>query len=171
MADLCIPSTFTAPTVFGAEILSLEASVLPNISAFIPDQLRLTQPTVILDNASVCNITITYTHPGQNDKVTVETWLPIGNPKPWNGRLQAVGGGGLVAGRMEFVYVSMMGAIGDGYATVTTDAGVGTSLESADWVVKSPGNVDLVGMNNFGTVSLNDEVSFAPPFSSPTPKS
>ncbi|PYH45467.1 tannase and feruloyl esterase [Aspergillus saccharolyticus JOP 1030-1] len=41
-----------------------------------------------LDN---CNVNITLTHPGENDTVLVEVWLPL-DAKDWNGRFLATGG-------------------------------------------------------------------------------
>jgi hypothetical protein len=154
----CSPTTFTPPSVFGAEILSVEASLVTNYSATAPDLYRFTQPSTQLHNATFCNVTVSYTHPGQNDKVITEAWLPVDN---WNGRFQAVGGGGWVAGRFFLSYSAMNGALADGYATITTDAGLGASLDAGPWALRSPGNVDLALLQNLASVSLNDEVCVA----------
>lgn len=42
-----------------------------------------------------CNVSAILTHPGANDVVYTELWLPLAG---WNGRFVATGGGGLVAG-------------------------------------------------------------------------
>lgn len=152
----CVPATFTTPAVFGAEILSINAAPVTNFSASVASALRFTGPSIEVRNATFCNITVTYTHPGQDDSVTVEAWLPMRSPE-WNGRLQAVGGGGFAPGRFGLSYGTMMGALGDGYATITTDAGVGTSQEPSKWALLSPGNVNLHKLRNLATVSLNDE--------------
>ncbi|KAJ4314137.1 hypothetical protein N0V94_006596 [Neodidymelliopsis sp. IMI 364377] len=50
----------------------------------------------------------------------------------------------------------MIGAIADGYATVTTYAGLDS--ETFDqWAILSPGNTNLYAMQNLGSTSLNDE--------------
>ncbi|KPM36715.1 hypothetical protein AK830_g9867 [Neonectria ditissima] len=109
-----------------------------------------------VEDLDFCNVTVTYMHPGQNDTIHVETWLPMDN---YNGRLQAVGGGGWIAGRYPPSYTAMSGAVGEGYATSSTDAGL---LMQADygpdsWALISEGNPDLYLLNNFGSVSLNDQ--------------
>ncbi|KAI1097420.1 tannase and feruloyl esterase [Jackrogersella minutella] len=155
LSSLCVSTTFS-PSVFGAEITSIEIDLVSNFSISVPDAYRFTQPSTELVNATFCNITVSYTHTGQNDNISVETWLPVDN---WNSRLQAVGGGGWATGRFPLSYGAMYGAIADGYATVTTDAGVpSTDALSADsWALVSPGNVDLYKLQNIGSVSLNDQ--------------
>jgi hypothetical protein len=156
LLNACSPETFGTLSVFGAEILSINAVIVTNYSASVPDAYRFTQPTTELRNATFCNITVSYTHPGQNDNVNVEAWLPIDN---FNGRLQAVGGGGWVAGGFFLSYSGMDGALADGYATLTTNAGLPDSPDS--WALLSPGNVNLHLLQNLGSVSLNDQVSDA----------
>lgn len=158
MALACVPATFGNITWFGAEILSVETDLVTNFSISVPSSVRYTQPAVEVTNASFCNVTVAYTHPGQDDTVIVEAWLPSCG---WNGRLQAVGGGGMLAGRSDVYYAAMAGAIADGYATVTTDAGlVNASVDAIPWALLSPGNVDLYSLQNFASVSLDDMASF-----------
>ncbi|RYP46166.1 hypothetical protein DL768_007596 [Monosporascus sp. mg162] len=152
IAQSCAPSTFS-PSLFGAEILSIEANLVSNYSAFVPEEARLTAPSVQLNNATFCNVTVTYTHPGQDDSIVAEAWLPL----EWNERFLAVGGGGWVAGRSLVSYLNMDGALADGFATITTDAGLGLAEDASSWALLSPGNVNLYNLQNLGSASLNDE--------------
>ncbi|KXH69267.1 tannase and feruloyl esterase [Colletotrichum salicis] len=149
----CAPATFGNVSLFGAEILSLQTNLVTNYTISVPSSVRFTQPSIEVQNASFCNITVIYTHPGQGDIITFESWLPA---EGWNGRLQAVGGGGWVAGRSDPFYNAMGGAVGDGYATITTDAGLGNSLDASSWALLSPGNVNLYNLQNLASVSLDD---------------
>lgn len=151
----CVVSSFPTPQLFGAEFLSIQANLVTGYNFDIPEGWRYSQPSENVVNATFCNVTVTYTHPGQNDEINVEAWLPVTG---WNGILQSLGGGGWVAGRFILTYAGMAGAIADGYASVTTDAGLGSSLEPT-WSVISPGNLDLYDLENLGLVSLNDEVN------------
>lgn len=156
LSNACIPATFGLPSIFGAEILSLTANIVTNYTASVPDAYRFTQPSTEVTNATICNVTVSYTHPGQDDNIFVEAWLPVDK---WNGRFQAVGGGGWVAGRFFMSYSAMAGAIADGYATITTDAGLGSAADASPWALLSPGNVNLYNLDNLGSRSLDDEVS------------
>lgn len=161
LANACVPGTFSNLSLFGGEILSVETTLVSNYSASVPAAYRYTAPSVQLTNATFCNVTVSYTHPGQNDNIYVEAWLPTNN---WNERFQAVGGGGWGAGRFYLSYVGMQGALADGYATITTDAGLGSSMDASSWAQISPGNVNLYNLQNLASVSLNDEVSTVAPF-------
>ncbi|UPK92504.1 hypothetical protein LCI18_003439 [Fusarium solani-melongenae] len=113
-------------------------------------------PTVKVENVNFCNITVTYTHPSQNDTIHFEIWLRLDN---YNGRLQSVGGGGWIAGRYPPSYTAMSGAIGEGYATSTMDAGLKMQpdMQPDSWALTSEGNPNLYALNNLGSVSLNDQ--------------
>jgi len=154
-ASACAANAIAYPAVFGAEILKLSANLVQNYSEEVSDQYYYNHPSVSVKNIDFCNVTITYTHPGQDDTINIETWLPMNN---WNGRLQATGGGGWVAGRFFLSYTAMAGAIGNGYVATTTDGGIGTSFEPDPWALNSPGNVNLYALQNFASVSLNDQV-------------
>ncbi|GAP91338.2 putative tannase and feruloyl esterase [Rosellinia necatrix] len=155
LAQACEPATFSGLDLFGAEIVSVRASLVSNYSASVPSAYRYTFPSTELVNATFCNVTVSYTHPGQNDNVIVEAWLP--EKDDWNERFLAVGGGGWVAGRFFLSYAGMNGAIADGYATITTDAGLGSAMDASPWALLSPGNVNLYNLQNLGSTSLNDE--------------
>ncbi|KAK3346358.1 Tannase/feruloyl esterase [Lasiosphaeria hispida] len=153
-ASLCVPGTFGGLSLHGAEILSVSASLVTNYTASVAAVFRITQPSTEVQNATFCNVTVTYTHPGQNDNIITEAWLPT---EDWNGRFLAVGGGGFAAGRGFLSFENMKGAIGDGYATITTDSGFGDAQEPTPWALVSPGNVNLYNLQNLAHVSLNDE--------------
>ncbi|KAK9417658.1 putative Tannase/feruloyl esterase [Seiridium unicorne] len=150
----CSPATFS-PSVFGAEIISLGATLVTNYSAIVDGLYRFGMPSVELINATFCNVTVTYTHPGQNDNIIVEAWLPTADN--WNERFLAVGGAGWGAGRFDLAWLDMAGAIADGYATITTDAGLVSTTDPSGWALLSPGNVNLYALQNFASVSLEDE--------------
>jgi len=150
--SLCSPQAITTPTLFGADFLDLTASLVSNYSANVLQEFNVNHGPFSLRNASFCNITVTYTHLGQNDTINVEAWLPMDT---YNGRLQAVGGGGFVVGRFLVSYQQMAGAIGEGYATLSTDAGLGG--DPADWAQVSPGNVNQYLLYDLMSVSLNEQ--------------
>lgn len=156
----CVPATFGTPDVYGAEVLSIQASLVTGYSSNVPQAYNFNHGPITVVNATFCNVTVTYTHPGQGDTINVEAWLPASD---WNERLQAQGGGGWVSGRFLLTYYGMAGAIGEGYATVTTDAGVTHDLSQTPelWALNSPGNVNLYGLQDLASVSLNDMALFA----------
>jgi hypothetical protein len=150
----CSVAAIPTPNVFGAEILDISATLVQNFTQSVSELVNYNHPSIEVAGVDYCNVTITYTHPGHNDTINVETWLPLNT---WNGRLQAVGGGGYVAGRFPLSYSAMAGALGEGYVSTTTDGGVGLTTDS--WALASEGNVDLYALQDFGSVSLNDQVS------------
>ncbi|ORY64805.1 Tannase/feruloyl esterase [Pseudomassariella vexata] len=153
----CASSTFAGNlTLTGADFTSVTADPVFNFSDTAPEYLNFGHPNTSVFNATFCNVTVTYTHPGQGDFLTINAYLPISNPS-WNGRFQAVGGGGWVAGMFSLSYAEMVGALSDGYATITTDAGVATDMSVESWALLSEGNVNLYGLQNLGSVSLRDE--------------
>ncbi|KAM6529705.1 hypothetical protein FALCPG4_007833 [Fusarium falciforme] len=160
MASLCSPDALAAPKFFGGYVLNFDVNLVENYNSTAVSLLYYGHPTVKVENVSFCNITVTYTHPGQNDTIHVETWLPLDN---YNGRLQSVGGGGWVAGRYPPSYTAMSGAIGEGYATSTTDAGLKMQpdMQPDIWALASEGNPNLYALNNLGSVSLHDQAIIA----------
>ncbi|KAH7020632.1 tannase and feruloyl esterase-domain-containing protein, partial [Macrophomina phaseolina] len=117
---LCSSEQLPTPTLFGAKILSSSSQLVTNYPSYAPEAYNFNHPAVYADSIDFCNVAVTCTHPGHDDQIHVEAWLPLER----NDRLQVVGGGGTVAGRFALSYMLMAGAIGEGYATVSTDAGV-----------------------------------------------
>ncbi|KAI9040095.1 tannase and feruloyl esterase [Aspergillus affinis] len=148
----CSSSSFAFPELEGAELVRINANAVHNYTARSVRSGSL----VTTSHISFCNTTVTYTHPGWNDTVNVEVWLPL-EQKDWNGKLEAVGGGGYSAG---FGALFLTQAVVDGYVAIDTDAGheFGPSVAQhpGGWVLVSPGNVNWYLMDNFGSRSLYD---------------
>jgi hypothetical protein len=147
---LLLPSPVFS-TVITRTASACETSSFPTASALGVSVLTIDAVESKLDNtaASFCNVTLTYTHPGQNDLIKV--WL--GLPSTWNSRFQGVGGGGWVTGFPS----EMVPAISQGYAAVATDGGHdGLSQTTDSWALVSPGNVNLFALQDFASAALND---------------
>jgi feruloyl esterase len=145
----CTPGAIPSPSVFGAQFVDIIAQPVLNFTnSGFDTPLWLNHG--LLPNTSVdfCNITLTHTHPGKNDTLRTQIWLPL-NPK-WNNRMLMAGGGGWSAG-FEAAFSSIYGSLTEGYATLTVDGGVdnGNSSTSKAWAQTSPGNVDYDQLQNF----------------------
>lgn len=132
--------SLTAPRVPNATVTSLAARerhdyVVPP-GPFNPDPIPV---------PAFCQVSLTLTHPGANDNVTVAVWLPLDS---WNGRFQGTGGGGYVAG---FFDLGLAPALLGGYAAASTDAGAASDIESPGNLATNP---EL--LTNFASRSLHD---------------
>lgn len=155
LSSLCYPASFNPPTALGVEVTSIGAELVTNFTSHIPDGANTPGADAI--DLSFCNVTVSYTHPGQGDNITVTAWLPIDT---WNERMQGIGGGGWVAGGPNSqAYSGLVTSITSGYAGVTTDAGlnVGADQSASDWALLSPGNVNLYNLQNLASRSLHDQ--------------
>jgi hypothetical protein len=123
-----------------------------SFSAILPQGAYANNGAVNFTSISFCNFSLSYTHPGENDTINVQAWLPTDT---WNGRMQNVGGGGWYAGMSGYAFLCMTGAIGDGYMTLTTDGGHSNG-DPRDWALVSPGNINLYVLQDFASISLND---------------
>lgn len=148
----CSPSTLPKPTLFGAEILSFEATQVYNLTQKVGLGLYSNHGAVNVQGASFCNVSITYTHPGQNDTINMRVYLPSSG---WNGRMQAIGGNGWQAGMNTVSLAGMTAAMGEGYTSLSTDAGLGSSI-APDWALVSEGNVNYNLLQDLASTSLND---------------
>ncbi|MEV6182798.1 DUF6351 family protein [Streptomyces sp. NPDC052015] len=96
-----------------------------------------------------CEVTVTLTHPGAGDHAKVRTWLPADG---WNGRFQGLGGAAYLAGDNG---VGLGTAVKNGYAAVSTDAGVGDALDTG-WALNSEGQVNTALLKNFASRSQHE---------------
>lgn len=145
----CDKSTFSPPSVPGAEILEITAEEKREFD--IPATPGLLQP---INGLNFCEIKIYLTHPGANDKVLVQTWLPLSRDS-WNSRFQATGGGGWSTGMLD---LALGPAIANGYAASSTDGGHPVDYFSADWILNEDKSINWDLLQNFGTRSLADQI-------------
>ncbi|KAJ5487139.1 hypothetical protein N7530_001439 [Penicillium desertorum] len=150
--SLCSAQAFSFPHIPGAEVLSLQASQVSNVSKYIPEWYYYNHGGVTAQNLNFCNITVTYKHTGKNDAINVGVLLPSDF---WNERLQGIGGNGYVAGLTSTTAFGMIAAASEGYVAISTDGGH-TSDDPADWGLLENGMPDYNTMYNFGIASLGD---------------
>ncbi|KAK0638336.1 putative feruloyl esterase [Lasiodiplodia hormozganensis] len=148
----CSSAAFSVSPFFGAEILSVEANLVQNYSTTVRRDYFFGHPTLTGTNLEFCNVTVAHTHPGRNDTLLTNIWLPA---TTWNGRLQAIGGGGMVAGMFPLSNMGMAGAVIEGYASVTINGGL-PSEDAQDWALLSPGNANLYVLEDFASRGLAD---------------
>ena len=144
-ASTCAAVPVSAPQ--GTEVEKVTAVANAGGTISFPSAPPLPDHPPLAGVPAWCDITVTLTHPGAADKVTIKVSLPQ-DKKAWNGRFQATGGSAYLAG--ELLYPLVAGVKG-GYATAATDAGVGADpLDPGAWA----GNPDLV--KNFASRSVHD---------------
>ncbi|MGX1807585.1 tannase/feruloyl esterase family alpha/beta hydrolase [Nocardia sp. NPDC055321] len=141
-------NTFRLPAPAGAAVESLTATAVPAGTFQVPGTPPLGGYPVA-DVPAHCEVTLALTHPGANDHVTVQVWLPESG---WNGRFQAVGGAAYAAGNIGGVAA----AVKQGYAAGTTDAGVDTSGLDSSWALDSNGRINAALLENFSSRSAHE---------------
>ncbi|BAU88379.1 tannase [Streptomyces laurentii] len=165
VAALCLPTAWAADTgntasrpldcstvtVQAPEGTAVEGVVAVDRPAGTVDVPEITPlPAAhITDVPAFCDVTVTLTHPGEGDHAKVTVWLP---KEGWNGRLQTIGGSAFAAGDYG---TGLAGAVKDGYAAATTDAGVKTYLDT-NWALDGEGRVDLPLLKNFASRSEHE---------------
>lgn len=158
MASPCNISSIPYPDLPGASFLSGTAVPVLNYTGSI---LPLNQATTInITSLEFCNVTLTYTHPGQNDTVNVKIYLPFSSSS-WNGRFMGTGGGGFNTGGID---AYMTPPVSEGYVAAGTDGGHyvdnddpnTTGFYATNWAQVSPGNVNSYLLQDFAAVCLND---------------
>ncbi|KXT10538.1 hypothetical protein AC579_6103 [Pseudocercospora musae] len=144
LSSRCASSRLSQLDVFGAKILAVTASPLQNHTA-VTD-------AGIWSDLNICNVTVTYTHPGRDDTIHIDIWLPL---EDWNGRFQGAGGGGWAMGPSIDKLAS---AASQGFSVARTDGGHDLDARSDPefWALDSPGNVNLNLLQDFASLALYD---------------
>ncbi|EME46864.1 hypothetical protein DOTSEDRAFT_126881 [Dothistroma septosporum NZE10] len=150
LVNRCDGSYFSNLDVFGAQVLNINANPVNNFATTTAEvEGRSINGT--WNNLNFCNVTVTYTHPARNDEINVFVLLPFDD---WNGRFLGAGGGGWITG---YPWDAVAANTADGWAVASTDGGHSHYASSAaDWILDSPGNVNINELQNFASVALND---------------
>ena len=150
VTNTCTAAAIPYPALFGADIISLSASTVTDFS--IPLIQADSHFTLNVTGLNFCNVTVQYTHPGQNDSINVQLWLPL---EGWNGRFMGTGGGGYAT---ETGFQSLPYAVSMGYSAVATDGGHVSEqyYDPSSWALISPGNVNWALLQDFAAVALDD---------------
>ncbi|MEU0401038.1 DUF6351 family protein [Streptomyces sp. NPDC006197] len=141
-------STVTVQAPAGTAVENVVAVARPAGTVDVPAIPPL-PASQITDVPASCDLTVTLTHPGEGDHTKVKIWLPQDS---WNGRLQTVGGSAFAAGDYG---TALAGAVKNGYAAATTDAGVKTYLDTS-WALDAKGQVDTTLLKNFASRSEHE---------------
>ncbi|KAI9655566.1 MAG: hypothetical protein M1821_005359 [Bathelium mastoideum] len=146
----CSPNNIPNPQIYGAEVLSLTTASITGYQLDVPS-FSNNWPAQNITDLDFCQVNITITHPGANDSVNNQVWLPT---TQWNGRLVGIGGGGYAA---NMGWDSLGPAVGLGYLAAGTDAGVPMNSSSADaWALASPGNANQYLLLDFASRSVHE---------------
>ena len=139
IAWTCSADAIPYPVVFGAQITSLTTA---QYSSYGGQQ-----------GLDICEVNVTLTHPGTNDVVHNQIWLPYN----WNGRFQGTGGGGYATGSGTSALIPAALA---NYSSATTDGGhseTGDATANAtSWALVSQGNVNQYLLLDFAYRSIHD---------------
>lgn len=143
------------PKIPGKQILSIKTQELQNYSVG-PDDFAALYPGT--SNIYVCEVNVTLTHPGLNDTVLVQVWLPLAEQEiTYNNRFVALGGGGFAAGVKGTGLAKL--AI-QGFASASTDGGIPGISGSADsWGILPNGKPNIELLKNLATRSPHDVVT------------
>jgi hypothetical protein len=147
VATACAPVAVQAPA--GARVESVMAVDRPGGTVTFPSNPPFPPTAPVEGVPAYCEITVTLTH--GSDHVKVTNLLPKDG---WNQRFQALGGSAYAAG--DVIGDASVKAVKAGYATATTDAGVGPSPIDPAWALTSTGKIDQTLLKNFASRSPHE---------------
>lgn len=153
-APVCRPMQVHPPT--GTRVVSVTATAHAGGTVSFPAPPLPPAPPPVSDVPPWCDVTVTVTHPGAGDHVTVKVSLPQ-NRAAWNGRFQATGGSAYLAGDVSDPAAALVSAVKSGYAAAATDAGVGQSPgDVSAWALTPGGRVNTPLLKDFASRSMHD---------------
>lgn len=153
----CTPSTFALLSIQGATINAITAELVRNYTASSPPFFNPNHGVIPPVQLDFCNVTVSHKHDGHEEAILTQVWLPVST---WNHRLQAIGGGGFIAGLFSYMFIAMDAAIAEGYAAVSTNAGIyATDINGGDantWFLPEVGEPNLHALEDFAYRALGD---------------
>ena len=147
----CTNATFESLTLPNIDVLSID-SVVAQTTWPSPSDLVNAFPSTKSGTVEVCQLTITYTHVGQNDTINTWVWLPITS---WNGRFVGMGGSGWVTGTAS----SLAQPVFEGYSAASTDGGHSASASIQSWALKGD-DLNWPLIEDFSSITLDEASSF-----------
>ncbi|KAJ3461364.1 hypothetical protein MRS44_009917 [Fusarium solani] len=149
--DQCVPDTFTFPDILGTKHILTTASKVEGYTGFSKWKPESTE--IGPEGVSFCNVSVTYSHLGDQDVIHAHVWLPLSG---YNNRFVGVGGGGWITG--EIGDDAMSALTYKGYATAATDGGyTHDPFSTADaWLMPNPGNVNQTLLTNFANRAVHE---------------
>ncbi|XWW94384.1 hypothetical protein V2A60_002327 [Cordyceps javanica] len=140
-------SRIAKPNVPEADILSIDTRIIINGTVSGNGQ-TLKQD---VHGINVCEVNVTLSHRHADDKVWIQTWLPI---QGWNNRWLALGGGAWLAGQGT---VDLALPATRGYAASSTDGGLdGNPFTPAGWALDGNDAINSPLLENFAHRSIHD---------------
>ena len=137
-------ASVAAPDVPGATVVSITG--VQNMSYSVP----ATATAAGISGLAICDVVVTLSHPGANDLVTVEVFLPLNG---WNGRFQGVGGGGYDT---DLGQASLAPGAAMGYSTAITDGGHPLADLNPVWALNADNTINWPLVVDFASRSLHD---------------
>ncbi|OQD67559.1 hypothetical protein PENPOL_c003G10413 [Penicillium polonicum] len=147
-ARVCADPTFASLKLPNAKVLSVN-SVVAAITWPASSDLVNAFPSTKNGTKEVCQITVMYTHPGQNDTINTWVWLPL---ESWNGRFVGMGGSGWVTGTAG----SLAQPVFEGYSAASTDGGHLASATLESWVLNGDGDINWPLLEDFSSSAVNE---------------
>lgn len=146
----CTPDTFASLGLSNINVLFVDAKI-DHARWNTADTLNA-YPVPTNATVKVCQLTVNYTHPGWNDKVTTWISLPVDD---WNGRFMGMGGSGWVTGSLGALSQAVFG----GYAAASTNGGHDERATVESWAMTSEGNLDWGNIQDFSSVAIDETAS------------
>ncbi len=155
-SSYCNPATFANVDFPNVKILDFTANAQGNYT-FLPGPFAAPPYNEPIPDLNFCNVTITYEHPGWNDSIVTNIFLPT----EWNGRYMGNGGAGYLTGGSGLLAFGIMENLKNGFACATTDGGhisdmMALSGPTSPWALTGPGYVNWPLFIDFAYVSLHD---------------
>ena len=130
---ICVPAEGEPSTCESLAKFKLAHGEINSAQAVAAGPLTVTgfMGTKEISVPAFCRVLATL-RPTADSDIKIEVWLPASG---WNGRLEAVGNGGLAGSIVE---EAMVGALWAGYATAGTDTGHKGGPATGDWAFGHP---------------------------------